>query len=227
MWDNNLKLDMIADEVNEIIAQQEEGIKKVASILKAEFPSLNLVDAERFALLLNLIREKNKGTYLELVATTPVSFKTKSRKTYPVLYELISSAQESITLTGYSISEHFDDLFNLIYLKSKQGVKIELFLNNYNELKHLFKNMKKSKNNFFKIYSYSGINGDEMASLHAKTLIVDKERSFISSANLSYHGMIGNIEIGVLIISKQIANQILDIFSELKRTKKFILVMDT
>lgn len=65
-----------------------------------------------------------------------------------------------------------------------------------------------------------------MASLHAKTIIVDEEKIFISSANLSYHGLSSNIEIGTLITSKSKAKQLLSIFSELKRQKVFISIED-
>jgi phosphatidylserine/phosphatidylglycerophosphate/cardiolipin synthase-like enzyme len=98
---------------------------------------------------------------------------------------MIISAKKNIILTGYSISDHFDDLLDLINLKSKQGVIVEIFLNNYNEMKHIFKDINISNRSFFKVYSYSGIDGDQMASLHAKTMIVDDNKVFISSANLS------------------------------------------
>lgn len=42
-----------------------------------------------------------------------------------------------------------------------------------------------------------------------------------TSANLSYHGQQGNIELGTLIESKQIAKQIDDIFTKLIFTKDF------
>jgi phosphatidylserine/phosphatidylglycerophosphate/cardiolipin synthase-like enzyme len=38
-----------------------------------------------------------------------------------------------------------------------------------------------------------------MAALHAKATIVDGRRLLLTSANLTYHGLGGNIELGALI----------------------------
>lgn len=224
MRNNSLKTDIITDEIMDILSVSEEDITEIKEKFKRDFPLLKEEYLEDLAMIISRLYQKNKGESVEIVSTTPVSFRTKNRKTYPVLKEMISSAQKNITLTGYSISDHFDDLLDLIHLKSKQGIEVELFLNNFNETKHIFKDINISKRSFFKVYSYSGIDGDEMASLHAKTMIVDEDKVFISSANLSYHGMVSNIEIGVMIDSKTKALQVLDIFKELKRTKKFIQV---
>lgn len=48
----------------------------------------------------------------------------------------------------------------------------------------------------------------------------------ITSANLSYHGQEGNIELGTLIESSQIAKQVKDIFTQLMFKKIFVEVKD-
>lgn len=60
-----------------------------------------------------------------------------------------------------------------------------------------------------------------MAALHAKMLVIDREKMIISSANLSYHGMSGNIEIGTLIQSAKIGREIEDLFKNLVFQKIF------
>ena len=42
-----------------------------------------------------------------------------------------------------------------------------------------------------------------MAALHAKVISVDEQQTLITSANLSYHGQEGNIELGTLVDSKE------------------------
>ena len=61
----------------------------------------------------------------------------------------------------------------------------------------------------------------DMAALHAKVISVDQRQTLITSANLSYHGQLGNIELGTLIESKQIAKQIEDVFTKLIFAKVF------
>ncbi len=63
-----------------------------------------------------------------------------------------------------------------------------------------------------------------MASLHAKVICVDKHKTLITSANLSYHGQEGNIELGTLIESQKIANQVEELFTRLVFSKVFVEV---
>lgn len=224
MRNSSLNTDMIADEILDILSIEDDNDKSLALKIKEHFPSLSEAKVNELAMVITRLIDKNRGDLVEIVSTTPVSFKSKNRKTFPVLKEIIMSAHRSITLTGYSISDHFDELLNIINLKSKQGVQVELFLNDYESMKQVFNDIDIKNKSFFKVYNYAGIEGDDMASLHAKTLIVDEQKVFISSANLSYHGMISNIEIGVLIDSKSKAFQVIDIFEELKKTKKFELL---
>ena len=58
-----------------------------------------------------------------------------------------------------------------------------------------------------------------MAALHAKVISVDEQLTLITSANLSYHGQEGNIELGTFVDSKEIAKQVDDIFTHLVFTK--------
>ena len=44
---------------------------------------------------------------------------------------------------------------------------------------------------------------------------MDQEKTLITSANLSYHGQEGNIELGTLVKSTEIAKQVDDIFTHL------------
>jgi phosphatidylserine/phosphatidylglycerophosphate/cardiolipin synthase-like enzyme len=50
---------------------------------------------------------------------------------------------------------------------------------------------------------------------------VDQEKALITSANLSYHGQQGNIELGTLVESKNITKQIDDVFTKLIFAKVF------
>ena len=70
-----------------------------------------------------------------------------------------------------------------------------------------------------KVYEYQKNKDDRMAALHAKILVVDKKISLISSANLSYHGMSGNIEMGLLLSSEEKAKKIEEILKEFIRMK--------
>ena len=76
------------------------------------------------------------------------------------------------------------------------------------------------KGRFLKIYDYSN-DEDKMAALHAKVISVDMTRTLITSANLSYHGQQGNIELGTLIESAGIARQLDNVLTQLIFKKVF------
>lgn len=76
------------------------------------------------------------------------------------------------------------------------------------------------KGKFLQVYNYTN-KDDKMAALHAKILAVDSDDVLISSANLSYHGMSGNIEIGTQVHSEKMVRQINELFKQLLFNKIF------
>ena len=56
----------------------------------------------------------------------------------------------------------------------------------------------------------------------AKVISVDQTDTLSTSANLSYHGQEGNIELGARIHSKELAKQVEDIFTSLVFKRIFV-----
>jgi len=225
MRDQSLAIDILADELNELITANNES-ETIINLLKDTLPSLSYEDAILTHQLIKTLAGSKNDENIEIVTTTPVSFKVKTRKTRPVIEELLNEAKKSILMTGYSISEHFEESLKLINNKSKQGIVVELFVNKYDDVRSLLVDIEHTNRRFFKVYEYSGNKDDKMASLHAKIIIVDNMKMLISSANLSFHGLEGNIEIGTLITSKKKAEQVQEIFADLKRRNFLTLVSE-
>ena len=110
-------------------------------------------------------------------------------------------------------------MIDTIVLKSQKGVFVKFFVNDIDN-QFGFDKILRYKGRFLKIYNYHR-KDDKMAALHAKVISVDQRKTLITSANLSYHGQQGNIELGTLIESKQIARQIDDVFTKLVFSKVF------
>ena len=127
---------------------------------------------------------------------------------------MIRSASASILITGYSLSDYFSDLVDEIILKSQRGVFVKFFVN---DIEHQtgFDRVLRYKGRFLRVYNYPRQADDKMAALHAKVISVDKKETLITSANLSYHGQEGNLELGTYIESPAIARQIDDVFTQL------------
>ena len=166
----------------------------------------------------NALYEKQKET-VSLVATIPPSFSLKTKRIQNVVEEMIKNAKKSILLTGYSVSEFVSELIDLLVTKSQKGVLVKIFFNDISGQSSIGKILR-YKGKFLQVYNYTN-KDDKMAALHAKILAVDSDDVLISSANLSYHGMSGNIEIGTQVHSEKMVRQINELFKQLLFNKIF------
>ncbi len=210
------------------LTKDENVFAKSIAELKKSFPSCSEEEIYKF---LNIILQIDKNKKIEkskIVFTGPTSFRLKQTKIWDEVKSMLSDAKQSITLTGYSVSDFFDEMQELIIQKSMQGIYINLYINDFEKHEDVLKRLIAYKNNnqFIHIYKYIKPEDDKMAALHAKMIVVDGYKSLISSANLSYHGMEGNIEAGIYIESEEKGKEIEELLKNLKYLKVFAEVMD-
>ena len=205
--------------VNTIKGDFLNGTSIADSMLENTYPTLSaeqradIIKSIQYAMCVDVSNE------VHLVVTAPPSFSIKARSTMSVMDSMIRNAERNILMTGYSMSAHFSDLVDAVVEKSKKGVFVKFFVNDIDQQAH-FDKISRNTGRFLKVYNYRAAK-DKIATLHAKVISVDQEKTLITSANLSYHGLQGNIELGVLIHSKQVAKQIDDIFTKLIFSKVF------
>lgn len=188
-------------------------------LIKKRYPTLSPTEAEEICLLLSSALITNQEYRTELVVTAPPSFSVKARSTANTVSAMISGAEKSLLITGYSLSDYFENLVDSMIQKSRTGVLIKFFSNGL-EGQPEFEKLLKNRNHFLRIYNYQHPS-DRMSSLHAKVICVDKFKTLITSANLSYHGQEGNIEMGTYIESPVIAQQVDDLFTKFLFSKIF------
>jgi len=194
--------------------------KKSYLSIKDKFPSLTEEEIYNVIQMAVSLYNYKVQENVELVITAPNSFKLKALKTSIVVHELISNAQNSITLTGYSISDYFAELLEELLDKSRKGVYVNLYVNDFAGKQEQLDKLEVYKGRFLNIYDYNK-RADKMAALHAKIIVVDGHKTFISSSNLSYHGLEGNIEMGVLMNSTKKACNVEELFKQLRTQKVF------
>ena len=214
-------LSTFLDEVNMFSSgrMSEETFPHTIKLIHQEFPELDESDSLRVLNLLMQLYNQGNEEKIELVLTAPPSFNLQAKRTENVVDEMLQSARKSIIMTGYSVSEYIKEFLDLIINKSQKGVFVKLFINKADEQNAVDK-LIAYRGRFLKIYNYSN-ESDKMAALHAKVISVDNERTLVSSANLSYHGMSANIEMGCVIQSAKIANKINEVFKSLIFGKVF------
>ena len=193
-------------------------------VVASEFPSLSSKERVELLRLVLTALTCNTEEKVELVVTAPNSFAIKTRTTLGAINEVLESAQKSIIMTGYSVSEYVSDFLDTVIAKSQKGIVVRLYINKVDNQASLEK-LLRYKSRFLQIYNYTNAD-DKMSALHAKILSVDGKRTLISSANLSDHGMSGNIELGCLIESEKIGKQMDDLFQQLYKEKVFQRILD-
>jgi hypothetical protein len=141
MWNRGISVAIIVETFVLEMERFGDGISNLQMFkqsflsIKEKFPALNeeeILDLIQMAINLYNYKVLEK---IELVITAPNSFKLKALKTSIVIQELINSAGKSITLTGYSISDYFSDLLDVLVEKSRKGVYINLYVNDFNSKK--------------------------------------------------------------------------------------------
>ena len=215
--------DMLLEEIKPYaFSRNMEDIpfEEITPIVHRIFPSVSEKDAEKVISMLISVIKSEKKEKIDLTITAPITSGIKVRQNQTIVKELLSSAEKSILITGYYMSEYFAELLDLIIQKSQRGILCQIYLNQAEKQMYLDKLMR-YKGKFLNVYDYQN-SEDKMAALHAKVICVDGYKSLISSANLSYHGLEGNIELGTVIESERIGKQLTDAFKELRFKKIFV-----
>lgn len=205
--------------LNTVKCDVANGTNNAEMMLKRICPELSDTHCEDIIGSIIDAMNMSKADKVSLVVTAPPSFSINARTTKNVVQSMINGAERNILITGYSLSSYFSELVDTIVFKSQRGVFVKFFVNDIDKQSEFYKIIR-YKGRFLKIYNYHQ-EDDKMAALHAKVISVDQKKTLITSANLSYHGQQGNIELGISIESKNIAKQIDDIFTKLIFSKVF------
>lgn len=212
----------IIDEFNAIGRgdYDKSSFPKSTALISQTF-SGKLNDVEIFSIVELVLKSylENRKEKIELITTAPPSFLLKTKRINNAVNEIVETAKKSLLITGYSISEFVEDMIDTIIQKSQCGVFVKMFINDLSKQKSIDK-LLRYQGKFLQLYDYAN-REDKMAALHAKIILADSEKAIISSANLSYHGMAGNIEMGTLIQSVKLGKQIEDVFKSLVFQKVF------
>ena len=151
----------------------------------------------------------------QLVWTGPEEPGGAARDTAVVLRELFENARESVILAGYSFDHAATVLAPLHAVMRDHSLRASFFVNipqaDRSDLvdgEHLVRHLSGFVQNNWPFgppipalyYDKRALTpGPPFCSLHAKCVVVDGARAFVSSANFTQRGQDRNIEVGVLI----------------------------
>ncbi len=216
MSTGSINLDILLNQICEdAIARTNASVAEI----KRRYPKLTDKEALEIHTLVVAAASCVDRPKTTLVVTAPPSFAIRASSTKIIVDSMISNAKSSILITGYSLSDYFGDMIDCLIRKSQTGVYVKFYVNHI-ESQACFDKLCRYKGKFLQIYNYPK-QEDKMSALHAKVISVDQTETLITSANLSYHGQEGNIELGAHIVSPVIARQVEDVFTKLLFSKVF------
>lgn len=140
----------------------------------------------------------------ELVATLPPGMPGLARPTRRVIREMLTRAADEVILLGYEFTDH--ETVKALSGAAKRGADVIVIcdrergtatnlLNLWDKdapAPHVFEDSLRPE-------------AAPYASMHAKSLLVDGSELLVTSANFTFHGLQGNIEIGIRLAGAKAA----------------------
>lgn len=169
------------------------------------------LDPQEIALVfksLHLYQDFQHVKKTSLVWSGPNLSGVPMRMTAQVIMEMIDDAQESLFLSSFTFYK-VGEIVDRLDAAAKRGVEISLLLETpqsshykvrVDPLENINDDLMNKLNLYIWPYKKRIIEGDpHTGSLHAKFILQDQTKLFISSANLTQSAMDRNIELGVII----------------------------
>lgn len=142
---------------------------------------------------------------LAVLASVP----TVSSPLGPLLRDLMRQAQRSMQLTmSYFVPP--DELITELCRAAARGVRVQLMLPSISDVKLLLS----AGRSFYEELLTAGVEIHERqgAVLHAKTMCIDSQTSIIGSTNLDHRSIEFNLELSVLVRSREFGRQMNELF---------------
>jgi phosphatidylserine/phosphatidylglycerophosphate/cardiolipin synthase-like enzyme len=168
-------------------------------------------------------REHRPPPHLELVWTGPEARGTSARDTSIVVRQLFESATHSVIVGGFRFDQGAS-LFRPLHEKMQRGLVVSIFIDIEGNApsaaavdafasRHIAEFLRDNwpfGPPYPSVYydPQSAVVGPPWVSLHAKCVVVDDARAFITSANFTNRGQTRNLEVGVLIDDRTFAEKL-------------------
>lgn len=138
------------------------------------------------------------GREPQLVWTAPGA-PPAARRTAQVASEMLKEAARTAIVVGYSLTKAAAPFIAELAEATRRGVTCTLVADRMEDKLATLSSHWPSDLGFPPLWSRPADPDDEQSALHAKFIVVDSRRLLVTSANLTFHGFHGNIELGVLL----------------------------
>ena len=155
-------------------------------------------DMQTLRILLQALRIQHENMlpnliHAELVATLPVGVPGIARTTDQVLLEMLRPPVREVILLGYELTD--DAVVRHLVEAEMGGAGVIVICDRTRGVAQRLLALGLAKTRVYQ--DKERLDGAPYSSMHAKCLLVDGRDLLITSANFTFHGLHGNIEIGV------------------------------
>lgn len=112
---------------------------------------------------------------------------------------LFTSAMQEISLTVYALGTNPEQVLNWLKGALARGVAVRAILNRSQEQPAVVLDLLKQLAATYPHFSLFHFVAPDQGELHAKVIVADRRLALVGSSNLSWHGMIANHELALLV----------------------------
>jgi hypothetical protein len=203
---------------NILLSNKEITSSRIRNDTSLSGPALNVVvsfimnyshEKEVLLLVLELAQAMKKHIIqnmdsCDLVWTGPVHFPIPARSNFGIIKEMISKANYRITIVGYRVEDYADPILHLLSISLDNEIDVKLIIDRADLQIPVITKLWKGKR-FPPTYTRKVDTKDPIASIHAKLVIIGSYDLLVTSANLTYHGLNSNLEVGIRVRGKTAA----------------------
>ena len=137
---------------------------------------------------------------IEMTWTGPVQFSGGDRSHSSVLSSMIAGATQTVSVVGYSITSGADSVIRQLAEAAERGVAVTLVVHDDKECANLdILRRSWGCHSHPRLFTRDPKAEDGYYKIHAKMVVVDSFDMLVTSANLTWHGINRNFEIGLRI----------------------------
>ena len=163
-----------------------------------------------------------KTDAVTLVATGTAWTGKGVRSVDSLISDMLDAASFQVTVLTYVVGRGGTEFLGRLEVCLRRGVKVSMIVNRFDEQLGGIRNHIRSmiaNYHHFSAFSFNPRNRSE--ELHAKVIVVDSSSALVGSANLSWGGLVGNHELG-LVIEGPTVEKILRLVHRLTRDSRTV-----
>lgn len=196
------------------------GHLSIHRLVREVLPGYPDLSASGLSTLFSVSRKMSsdtQGPSVEIVWTGPKSLTVPSRRTEQVLLDLMSGAKREVLIVSFAIYRA-DSVLVALKDASERGIKVTLVAESCKEDNgttsfDMIGGLRERIGNKVRILEWPPEIRDRdekgrIGALHAKCLIIDREKLFVSSANLTEYALSRNMELGLLVTDRNTAERV-------------------